>query len=242
MSKIIRLKEIDSTHKLALNMIESHQAFECAIIAEKQTNGVGRCGRTWVSGKGNLYATILKNKINVPKNVGQLSLAIACAVRESIAHFLPEDLDLFIHWPNDIYYRDKKISGILIGAVGDWLAISVGVNIQSVDVCTASSLADILKVSAIATEDVFQMVLKETDSWLEILKTDGFLSIKNYWMHHIIGVNGPVVIKNGDESLSGILRGIDDFGRLILEKDKRNLYISSGDMFMNEKTILVNYD
>ena len=57
--KIIKLKEIDSTHKFALKMLESENVFECGIIAENQTNGIGRCERQWVSANGNLYSSVM---------------------------------------------------------------------------------------------------------------------------------------------------------------------------------------
>ena len=59
---------------------------------------------------------------------------------------------------------------------------------------------------------------------------------------YITGMNSEVTIKNGRDRISGIIRGIDELGRLILERNDQKLYISSGDMFINEKEIVVNYD
>ena len=98
------MKEIDSTHKLALRMIESNSAFECGIIADIQTNGVGRCERKWESAPGNLYSSIIKR---VPQNVDicKISLATACAVHEAVKNLLASAKKdyLYLHWPNDIY-------------------------------------------------------------------------------------------------------------------------------------------
>ncbi|MDR1561026.1 MAG: hypothetical protein LBS23_01580 [Holosporaceae bacterium] len=119
---IIKLKTIDSTHKFAVRLIESGDVSECVIIAENQTASIGRCGREWISIPGNFFASIIQ-KMPANVNFGQLSLSMACAVRESIAHYIingeltkHDDSrnnklleiaeNLRLHWPNDIYYRN----------------------------------------------------------------------------------------------------------------------------------------
>ena len=85
-------------------MIENGSAFECGIIADIQTNGVGRCERKWESASGNLYASIIK-KIPKNKDICKISLATACAVHETVRNLLDSEKKehLYLHWPNDIY-------------------------------------------------------------------------------------------------------------------------------------------
>ncbi len=241
--KIIKLKEIDSTHKLALRMIESDSAFECGIIADIQTNGVGRCERKWESASGNLYSSIIKK---IPPNVDicKISLATACAVHEAVKNLLdPEKKEqLYLHWPNDIYYKNKKLSGILLAAVEDWVVISIGINIHSVLTPTAVSLDSIVGGFSVSAQQLFDSVLNKLNTWLNLLQMESFSGIREYWLRNITGMDSEVTIKNGRDRLSGIIRGIDELGRLILEYNGQTLYISSGDMFINEKEIMVNYD
>lgn len=241
--KIIKLKEIDSTHKLAVRMIENNSAFECGIIAETQTSGIGRCERKWVSAPGNLYSSIIK-KLPENKDMCKISLATACAVHKTVKDFLdPEEKDnLYLHWPNDIYYKNKKLSGILLAVIGGWIVISVGLNIRSVSVPTAISLERIIGVSAVSAEEAFRSILDNLNGELNLIQVGRFSDIRKYWLRNIVGMDSEVTIKNGNDSLSGIVRGIDELGRLILERDGKELYISSGDMFENEKKIVVNYD
>ena len=241
--KIIKLKEIDSTHKLAVRMIENNSAFECGIIAEIQTSGIGRCERKWVSAPGNLYSSIIK-KLPKNKDMCKISLATACAVHKTVRNLIdPEKKDyLYLHWPNDIYYKNKKLSGILLAVIGGWIVISVGLNIRSVSIPTAISLEGIIGVSTVSTEKTFRFILDNLNNELSLIQTGRFSDIREYWLQNIVGMNSEVTIKNGNDSLSGIVRGIDKLGRLILERDEKKLYISSGDMFENEKKIVVNYD
>lgn len=241
--KIIKLKEIDSTHKLAVRMIENNSAFECGIIAEIQTSGIGRCERKWVSAPGNLYSSIIK-KLPKNKDMCKISLATACAVHKTVRNLLDTDKkdNLYLHWPNDIYYKNKKLSGILLAVIGGWIVISVGLNIRSVSVPTAISLEKIIGVSTVSTEKTFRSILDNLNSELSLIQAGRFSDIREYWIQNIVGMNSEVTIKNGNDSLSGIVRGIDALGRLILECDEKKLYVSSGDMFENEKKIVVNYD
>ena len=149
---------------------------------------------------------------------------------------------MYLHWPNDIYYKNKKLSGILLAVIGGWIVISVGLNIRSVSVPTAISLEKIIGVSTVSTEKTFRSILDNLNSELSLIQAGRFSDIREYWLQNIVGMNSEVTIKNGNDSLSGIVRGIDELGRLILERDEKKLYISSGDMFENEKKIVVNYD
>lgn len=240
--KIIKLKEIDSTHKLALRMIESNSAFECGILADIQTNGVGRCERKWESAPGNLYSSFIK-KIPFNVDICKISLATACAVHEAVKDLLnPEERNhLYLHWPNDIYYKNKKLSGILLAVVENWIVISIGINIHSVSTSTAISLDGIADNFGISAQQLFDFVLNKLNIWLDLLQVESFSKIRKYWLHNITGMNSEVTIKNGKDRISGIIRGIDELGRLILERNDQKLYVSSGDMFINEKEIVVNY-
>lgn len=223
-------------------MIEHGSAFECGIVADIQTNGIGRCERKWESAPGNLYSSIIKK---IPKNVDicKLSLATACAVHETVKNLLESDkMDhLYLHWPNDIYYENKKLSGILLAAVEGWVVISIGINIHSVSTPTAVSLDSIVGGFSFSAQQLFDSVLNKLNIWLNLLQVENFSGIRGYWLQNIVGMNSEVTIRNGRDSLSGIIRGIDELGRLVLEYNGRKLYISSGDMFINEKEIMVNY-
>jgi biotin-(acetyl-CoA carboxylase) ligase len=88
-------------------------------------------------------------------------------------------------------------------------------------------------------EEMLGGVLDGLDRWFCAFEKFGFLRVKDYWLRHISGIGCNTTIKNGSDSLSGTVRGIDDFGRLILEKDNRNLFISSGDMLLDTERIAV---
>ncbi len=240
-NKLITFKEVESTHKLALKMIENQEAQECVILAEKQTGGIGRCERQWVSAEGNLYSSIIR-KITPQRDISKNSLAVACAVHESLCKYISDADNLSLHWPNDIYYKNLKISGILITVIENWVVISIGVNVYSVNVSTATSLSEICPSNVISVQQLLEDILITLDKWIYLPNFSNFSCIRKYWLQNIYGLNSPVTIKNGTDSLCGIMRGIDKLGRLILETNEQNLHISTGDMFVNEKKITVAYE
>ncbi|MDR2723909.1 MAG: biotin--[acetyl-CoA-carboxylase] ligase [Holosporaceae bacterium] len=241
MHKVLKLQSVDSTHKYAVRLVENGKAEECIIIAEKQTDGVGRCGRIWESPSGNLYTSIIK-KLPPDTELGKLSLTVAAAVHKVLSHYVPDN-NLHLHWPNDVYYRRSKVAGILIAVLDHWMIISIGVNVNSApDIVNAISIRDISGVEVISVEEVWRSILIELDIWLEAFCVSNFLFIKNYWLRYVNEINCKVIIKNGLDSITGIFKGIGDDGRLILGKQDKDLFISSGDMFLNVEGITVNYE
>jgi BirA family biotin operon repressor/biotin-[acetyl-CoA-carboxylase] ligase len=228
---------------------------ECVVVAKIQTNGVGRCNRKWVSEEGNLFASILKKP--PVQDLGQLSLTAACAVREALLgcissvvgaeYTADHDQQLKLHWPNDVYYANSKISGILMTKVDGWLIVSIGVNVNARphNVGSATSLKAVLwgeaTTKSIDTIDLLNRVLKSIGQWFHSLHSLGFSRARNYWLRNINEIMCRVVIKNGNWSVDGVFQDIDDCGRLVLEKNGNRLFISSGDLFANQEGLVINH-
>jgi len=98
-----------------------------------------------------------------------------------------------------------------------------------------------LRSKNISTEDMMDDILNSLNKWFKNFDSFGFFYIKEYWLRYINEIGCKVVIKNWNESVTGIFRGISNSGKLILERDGRNLLISSGDMFLNREGITVDY-
>lgn len=101
---------MDSTNQKAKE-IGAEEVEGTIVLAEEQTGGRGRLGRTWASprGKGLYLSIILKPDIN-PEKLSQITLIAAAALCQAL-----EDLDIGgkIKWPNDIILENKKVAGIL---------------------------------------------------------------------------------------------------------------------------------
>lgn len=233
---LIRLQTVDSTHLFALRLIESENVDrDTLIMADTQTSGIGRCGRIWKSCPGNLFMSMIKK---IPAG-NELSLITACALREVILCNigLEKNPSLTLHWPNDVYYNGKKLSGILIASVDVWFIVSIGVNICDIpDMETATCLKNIRFDFEVSPIQLLYQVEESINKWLRL----EFTEVQRYWMAHTSNLGKVITIKNGRDSLHGVYRGIDNTGKLILAVDDKEVLVSSGDMFENMDRIVLN--
>lgn len=97
---------------------------QCLVLAERQTLGRGRSGKNFYSPTGGLYLSLAMQAR--PDVVG---LTCRAAVETAEAIELLTGLDCGIKWVNDLYFRGKKVCGILTEAVGDSVILGIGVNL-----------------------------------------------------------------------------------------------------------------
>lgn len=113
-NRFIHLSETDSTNKLLQTVSEAEALPSGSIVmADFQTAGRGQTGNSWDSEAGkNLTFSILFHPVEVPAN---MSFVISEMVSLSVKYTLDKYMsDITVKWPNDIYYKDLKITGILI--------------------------------------------------------------------------------------------------------------------------------
>ena len=113
----IHLDEVDSTNTYLKTLPRDPQHPYVAVMADYQTAGRGQRGNTWQSARGqNLLCSIRHHPTIIrPDEQFVLSQLIALAITDVVAELVPEAAaDLRIKWPNDIYWRDHKLCGILI--------------------------------------------------------------------------------------------------------------------------------
>jgi BirA family transcriptional regulator, biotin operon repressor / biotin---[acetyl-CoA-carboxylase] ligase len=114
------------------------------VIANEQTAGRGRGGKSWRSPPGTgLWLTLIDRPVE-SSGLGVLSLRVGLAAAEALDRFAPEPIRL--KWPNDLYVDRGKLGGILVEArwreqAVEWVAIGLGVNVKApVSVETAAGL------------------------------------------------------------------------------------------------------
>lgn len=126
---------IDSTNRQARILASQGYPEGTVVVADMQTDGRGRRGRSWYSpaGQGIYMSLILRPRIPL-KEISRISLMPAVALAET----LQEELGLAarIKWPNDILINHKKIAGILSEAITDmdgieFVVIGMGLNINN---------------------------------------------------------------------------------------------------------------
>ncbi len=217
------------------------------ITATTQTQGRGRHGRTWISPPGNLYASLLLRDPSPFEAAPQLAFVAGLALRDAIA-FEAAALAPRLHfkWPNDLLLDDRKCAGILIegeaapaiGAQTGFIAvIGVGVNCSSHPSASddlAFPATDLAAHGATITPEQLFARLSVT-LWHRLAQWDrghGFAAILRDWLTHVRGIGEPIVVRNGDAEMQGRFVGLDQAGRLMLERPDGGLTkIAAGDVF-----------
>jgi len=127
------LPECGSTNDEAAAWARAGAPTGAVVVADAQTKGRGRLGRSWHSAAGAalFFSTVMRPKVEVAK-LPPLTLAVGVALAETVARF---DVSPTLKWPNDLLVRGKKLAGILTesacqGARLLHVVVGIGVNLN----------------------------------------------------------------------------------------------------------------
>jgi len=133
--RIIHITETDSTNRWLSDLSEAEREADIVVATDYQTAGRGCGTNRWESLRGqNLLFSILAHPTAIlARQQFAVSIITALAITDALAKHIDEGLS--IKWPNDIYWHDRKLCGILIEnrLSGDWLResiIGVGLNVN----------------------------------------------------------------------------------------------------------------
>lgn len=121
--------EIDSTNSELMRRARDGRATASLLVAEAQTAGHGRLGRGWHAPAAGAALMFSLGLVLAPREWSGLSLAVGLALAQALHP------DLRIKWPNDLWWRDRKLSGILIETAGvaegagRYAVIGIGINV-----------------------------------------------------------------------------------------------------------------
>lgn len=146
--KLIHFEKINSTQDYALNIINNSNIQEDILInASIQTEGRGRLKqRKWNSEYGNFHGSFLINIEKLGISINNVSI-LNSLIMHSIFEFLNSILEnniIKIKLPNDIYYNNKKLAGVLIEVVYPFAIIGIGINIYTAPLDTSTSIHNII--------------------------------------------------------------------------------------------------
>ena len=127
--KFIKFDELSSTNDYLRRKLDAEEYD--VIIAKKQTNGRGKRGRVWISNEGSaLFSFTVEYKEELLNRITIFSSYIVYMVLKNFLNESNKDR-LKFKWPNDIYYNNKKLSGILVEKIDEDIIIGIGLNINN---------------------------------------------------------------------------------------------------------------
>jgi len=225
---------VGSTMQVAADFASKGCPSGTAVVADEQTAGYGRYGRTWHSeAKSGLYVSVVL-RLQIPaESLPVVTLALGLAATEAILSATGVPCDL--RWPNDVMAAGKKCCGILVQLHEGAIIAGVGINVnQTIFPDELKSAATSLRiVSGVeqSRELLLERLLGSIDSFIRTLQVEGKDAILRMFSEASSYVRGRrVVVDQGSTSLEGTTDGLDASGFLFLRKTdgQRTLILAGG--------------
>ena len=225
------LKSVDSTNNYAMAQAHAGKAFHGNVyFAHEQTTGRGQRGKKWISATGEniMMSIVLEPKRLCINEQFRLSACMALACYDLLNKYLPDEI--FIKWPNDLYFRDRKAGGILIeniisGQNWKYAIIGIGMNINQTKFDKRLPNPVSLKQATGRTFDVIEMAtqlcscIEKRYYRLESGKTEDVIAEYNRYLYKR---NNLVRLKKGNEIIEAIIKEVSRQGKLItVDKEER---------------------
>ena len=227
----------DLAHRLSLEGGEHGET----VIAESQTQGRGRRGRTWVSPPGkNLYMSVILRPELPPQRAPELTFVAAVALAETLGE---ANVMAQIKWPNDVEFEGKKLAGILtelhaepekVNAV--ILGIGVNLNLTEKDlppelrsVATSALMVRGLPVPrALFTA----ALLARLEHWYDVHVEEGFEPVCTRWRELTSTLDRRVRVRSGGREFEGTAQDVDETGALMVAVGENLERVVAGDVEM----------
>jgi len=243
-SNIYHFNSTDSTNVMAEHFASEGAAEGDIVVAEYQTQGKGRKGRSWFSpaGEGIYVSIILRPRIS-PHEAPKLTLMASVAIAEAIAACVP--VDAAIKWPNDILIAGKKVAGILTEIKAEidkihHVVVGVGINVntsyESFPLDIRDNATSLFRETGnkISRTFILKTCLECLEKQYEILQNQGFTPILEQWKQLSEMAGKKITVDVLDTSYAGIVEDVNEDGYLIIRDQEGNTRrIVSGDVFLH---------
>jgi len=224
------LPELDSTNSELMRRARSGRTEAVLLVAERQTAGRGRLGRSWQSAAGESLTFSLGLPLAPPDWSG-LSLAVGASVAQSLH---PE---VRLKWPNDLWLYDRKLGGILIetashgegGASTRHAVIGIGINIAPREAAGLSTLPAAVK-ELLPDQDAGTVLLRLALPLVrDVLAFEraGFAAFRQRFLGRDALHGRQIVLSDGT---SGTAQGVDERGALLVHTAAGPQAVSSSEV------------
>lgn len=204
------------------------------LVADRQTGGRGRQGRSWLDGRGNFMGSTVVHVSPQDPPVASLSFVTALAVYETVLARLGNPRELQLKWPNDVLLGGGKFCGLLLEAIGGSVVVGVGVNLASAPRAERDARA-LAEFGPAPDRDAFAAELAvHFDSELGRWRQFGLGPVFNRWLAaaHPVG-SALTVHEPSGERVAGTFDGLEPDGALRLRlADGSARVIHAGDVML----------
>ena len=212
------------------------------LVAEHQSAGRGRAGRSWLSSpEGSLTFSLAWRFDGGPQALLGLPLAVGVALADTLGALGQQ---VHLKWPNDVLKDGDKLAGILIETQsarggGTWTVIGIGLNLLMPDTMEAQlgrSAAGMPWLARMDRDALMAALLDGLADCLREFAARGFAAFSARWnLRHAWQGETVVLLDGGVVLHEGRAAGVDDSGRLLLDTDEGRITVMAGDVSLRVK-------
>lgn len=231
--RFLFLDEAASTNSYLMEMLQQDRNLPqlFAVVARNQTQGRGQRGNSWYTsaGKNLTFSFLIRNGYIAPQDQYAVSELVAYGLLKTIARYLDEDqaYKLKIKWPNDIYYEDKKIAGILIehsitGEQIDYSVAGIGLNLNEesfpADIPNPISLKQITGESY-DPDEVLRRLMKRYGFMIEEFLLGNYAEVHREYMRRLYRRRGLHPFTDVQGHFLASIKDVLPTGQIVLQRE-----------------------
>jgi len=229
-----RHADLDSTNRLAADLARTGAPEGVVVVADHQTAGRGRLGRTWEAPPGSslLMTVVLRPALDAAR-LHLVTMAVALAAADAcaeVAGFAPE-----LKWPNDLVVGDRKLAGILAeagfeGSVPRWVVVGIGLNVNWPEELPAELAGIAVAANHVAggpvdRERLLAQLLERLAARYAALE-----SVAEDYRRRCATIGREVQVELSTETLRGRAVDVDDAGHLVVDTGRGVRVVAVGDV------------
>ncbi len=237
--EIVHFSLIDSTNSYLMNAHSYKPG--TVVLADYQTAGRGRFGRSWISPPEEaLLFSILLTDLNQEIPLYIYTFLAAVGVYDGLKTLISGKFKLSLKWPNDILLNNNKVCGILVqsktsGSVLSRLVIGIGLNVNQPEGFFKDDLQHAASLHS-TTGKCFDRILvlinilRNIDQQFTILHEKGEKIIFNRWKNACDSIGRQVAVDDGKRIHKGIFEDISENGELVLNTGAKKVIFHAADV------------
>ena len=218
--RVIFMKQCDSSSLQLKAMAEQGEEEGTVLVADEQTAGKGRRGRTWLAapGEGLLFSVLLRPSL-APRELFGLTLVAGVAVAEAL---LEMGLKCGLKWPNDVLVDGKNICGILAESSGEidhthYVILGIGLNVWGKPELSDYEVTAMVKhLTPLPRAKILGVLLQHLDARYNEFLSGSLSPILDRWKELSVTIGKPVTAHTSTGEIHGVAKDITREGGLIL--------------------------
>ena len=235
-------EEVGSTNDVAKELAEEGALHGEVVIAERQSAGRGRRGRSWSSPpRKNLYLSVVLRPDLPPARAPEVTLLAAVAVCQAVRR--AGVASAAIKWPNDVLASGRKLAGVLTEMAAEvervqWLVVGIGVNVNAAAGDFPDELRELATSLLIERGDPVPRalfaaaLLTALEEWLDRHAAEGFAPVRAAWREMSDTLGREVRVRVGSADLVGLAEDVDETGALLVRTASGLERVVAGDVEM----------